>query len=81
MGDRCPLLTNKYYFAYTNTITQKTEACTSDKQCRLRNLPKVSCPIMLARNEPRPSAQKAGFIPTTQQVYNIMALVEKFNDK
>ena len=40
------------YITHTNTITQTPEACTSDKQCRLRNLSKVSSLMVLARIEP-----------------------------
>ena len=40
-GDRYFLFAIKYY-VYTNTITRKPWACASEKQCRLRNLPKIS---------------------------------------
>ena len=48
-------------------ITHKPWACASDKQCHLRNLPKVSSQVVQVRIERELSELRAGLKPTTPQ--------------
>ena len=59
IGGRCPLLVNKHYLTKYQLNHSEAEDLYADKQCRLRNLPKVSVSIVFTRIEPEPSAWKA----------------------